>query len=144
MHVLNFFNPRLKEEVMGDLGKLYEGISKMNFDKMKEALVYASKEQTASLEKDRREIHKLLANKKGGKVSMKGRTGGMGGAGSEIPGDLRSIQGFGMGVGGGGLPKTDLDDFLKTGEDTLGDISFSNYTDTKGQYDYLLDNDLLS
>lgn len=40
LHTLNFLNPRIREEMITDGGKMFEGVTSMNFDKVKEALLY--------------------------------------------------------------------------------------------------------
>ena len=55
MHTLNFLNPRIRDEMMEDGGKLIEGITSLDFDKIKSSLLFAGKE-----EKDKEKSNKEL------------------------------------------------------------------------------------
>lgn len=59
MHTLNFLNPRIRDEMMEDGGKLIEGVTSLDFDKIKSSLLFAGKEEK---EKSNKELLKQVIN----------------------------------------------------------------------------------
>lgn len=65
-HSLNFINPRIREDLMPSLNHFIEGVTTMNFDKIKAALLYGADN---SVEKEGDELMDML-NSRDGKVNM--------------------------------------------------------------------------
>lgn len=129
-HTINFLNPRSKDDLMPDLKKLFEGLTKMDVDKIKESLLFSSKDEKSGSSKHATKLMHMLNSKKG-IVDMK--------AIAKNHKDLRGISGHGHGGTGGTLTRDEFDSMVEGGGPLIdGGVNFENIVDA-GKYDYMLD-----
>lgn len=132
-HTVNFLNPRAKDELIPDLKKLMAGAMKGDMAKVKESLLYKSKEENSAADKHAAHLLNLIKSKKG-IIDMK--------ALSANHKDLRSGGAHGMGSTGGTLTRQEYDSMMEEdGGPMLGDdTNYDSIMDADSEYGYMLSN----
>jgi hypothetical protein len=126
-HNLNFINPRIKDEVVPHAQTFFEGVTSMNFDKVKEALLYGHKSESSAADKSAQELLEMLETKNG-KIDM-----------SKL--DLRTKHG-GSGSSGS-LSTNELEKMLGGKSSTPSNTNYSVLGQSQDKFSYILDNNLL-
>lgn len=135
-HTMNFLNPRIKDDVIPDLKKLFEGVMSLDTDKIKEALLFGDKDSSP---KEGSTKHLLeLMNAKNGAIDMKKL--------KDNPRDLRATHGNGLGGGGGSLTTDEFENMMSNGGPPSGGTptNYNTLSDVHKKYDYILDNEFLN
>ncbi len=156
-HSLNFINPRIREDLMPSMNRFIEGVTTMNFDKIKDAILYGS---NTDAEKNNDELMDML-NSKDGKVNMdklmanphmlanalaaRDLQNASQFGGGNVPADLRTIGGNTM---GGAVTKDDLEKLFQsrrpaTRSTGVSNPNYSVLESVDNKFGYILDNALL-
>ena len=160
-HTLNFINPRIRDDVLPSLNKFIEGVTTMNFDKIKDAVLYGHKSAESEMEKSTGELLEMIDHAEG-KIDMDklGRhpsamsardiqnvsAGGVLGGGYAP--DLRTTGGIGFNGTGGAITKDDLAAMFNSRGGSRGSygVSNPNYSalqSTDNKFGYILNSDVL-
>lgn len=131
-HTLNFLNPRAKDDLMPDLKKLFEGATKGDIAKVKEAILYKNKEESNAVDKSAQKLLDQIKSKKG-LIDMKKLAANHK--------DLRSIAAHGYGSTGGTLTRDEFDSLIDNDDLALisGDgVNLENIVDNDDQFGAIL------
>jgi hypothetical protein len=127
-HNLNFINPRIKDEVVPHAQTFFEGVTSMNFDKVKEALLYGHKSESSAADKSAQELLEMLETKNGkidmSKLDLRTKHGGSGSSGSLSTNELEKMLGGGK-------------------SSTPSNTNYSVLGQSQDKFSYILDNNLL-
>lgn len=154
-HALNFINPRIRDEVLPSATRFFEGITTMNFEKVKEAILYGHD----SVGKGPDELMDMIRAQDGivdmGKLERgysardlqnASQIGRMGMAAP--PPDLRTVGGSGFGGSGGAITKDEINRMFdeRRQQSNYKKGASPNY-DVLGaaedRFSYILDNNLI-
>lgn len=154
-HSLNFINPRIREDLMPSMNHFIEGVTTMNLDKIKQALLYGADNG----DKESDELMDML-NARDGKVNMDKLMANphmlanalaardlQNASQYNVPMDLRTNSGMSS-TPSGAVTKDDLEKLFQSRRPlsrgtTVSNPNYSVLESVDNKYGYILDNALL-